>query len=79
MQDLSSEVLPSSSAVVGAKQTETMYIVFEFNMQAFNQGMYSLFMKNQFEPNMKGIMSFDFGYGPMYIGYDLKEMDLNYK
>ncbi len=70
---------PAQMAEVPAKTTETLYVVFSFNMQAFNQGMYSLFMKNQFNPNVKGIMSYDFGYGPMYVGYDLMNMQMNYK
>ncbi|MEX2512937.1 MAG: hypothetical protein WD398_08530 [Cyclobacteriaceae bacterium] len=52
-------------------------MAFSFDMKAFNQGIYSLFMEKQFEPNLGGIMSYDFGYGPLYIGYDLKDMSLN--
>ncbi|WP_339925589.1 LEA type 2 family protein [uncultured Cyclobacterium sp.] len=71
--------VPSNQAEIPAKQSKTLYVVFSFDMKAFNQGIYSLFMKNQFEPNLGGIMSYDFGYGPLYIGYDLKNMSLDYK
>ena len=71
--------VPSGMAEIPAKTKETLYVVFSFDMAAFNHGVYSLFMKNQFDPNVKGVMSYDFGYGPMYIGYDLQQMDVNYK
>lgn len=71
--------VPSNTAIIEAKQMKKLYIVFSFDMQAFNQGIYSLFMKKQFEPNLKGIVSYDFGYGPMYVGYDLEKLKLNYK
>jgi len=71
--------VPSNQANIPANQAKTLYVVFSFDMKAFNQGIYSLFMKNQFEPNLGGIMSYDFGYGPLYIGYDLKNMSLDYK
>ncbi|WP_235114704.1 hypothetical protein, partial [Cyclobacterium qasimii] len=71
--------VPSNQAEIPAKQSKTLYVVFSFDMKAFNQGIYSLFMENQFEPNLGGIMSYDFGYGPLYIGYDLKRMSLDYK
>lgn len=71
--------VPSNLAYIPAKQAETLYVVFSFDMKAFNQGIYSLFMEEQFEPNLGGIMSYDFGYGPLYIGYDLKDMTLNYE
>lgn len=71
--------VPGNISEVKANETITLYIVFSFDMKAFNHGIYSLFMKNQFEPNLKGVMSYDFGYGPMYIGYDLQEMSVNYK
>lgn len=71
--------VPSNQAEIPAKQSKTLYVVFSFDMKAFNQGIYSLFMQNQFEPNLGGIMSYDFGYGPLYIGYDLKNMSLDYK
>ncbi len=73
------DVPPSSIAEIPPKTTVTLYAVFSFNMQQFNQGLYSLFMKSQFEPNLRGIMGYDFGYGPLYIGYDLQNMELNYK
>lgn len=69
----------SNQAEIPAKQSKTLYVVFSFDMKTFNQGIYSLFMQNQFEPNLGGIMSYDFGYGPLYIGYDLKNMSLDYK
>lgn len=47
-------------------------------MKAFNHGIYSLQMKNQVEPNLKGIMSYDFGYGPMYVEYNLQNLNLEY-
>lgn len=71
--------VPSNLAEIPARQSKTLYVVFSFDMKAFNQGMYSLFMKNQFEPNLGGVMSYDFGYGPLYIGYDLKDMSLDYE
>lgn len=71
--------VPSNQTQIAAKSQETMYVVFSFDMKAFNHGIYSLFMKNQFEPNLGGVMSYDFGYGPLYIGYDLKKMSLDYK
>lgn len=76
---ISLDKVPSGLAAIPANYTETLYIVFSFNMKAFNQGIYSLFMKNQFQPNLRGIVSYDFGYGPMYIGYDLEEMNMIYK
>jgi len=76
--EISLNKVPSTMAAIPANDTETLYVVFSFNMKAFNNGMYSLFMKQQFEPNLKGIMSYDFGYGSMYVGYDLQEMGLNY-
>ncbi len=71
--------VPSGMAEIPAKTKETLYVVFSFDMAAFNHGIYSLFMQNQFDPNVKGVMSYDFGYGPMYIGYDLQQMDVDYK
>ncbi|MBI0397134.1 hypothetical protein [Cyclobacterium marinum] len=71
--------VPSQQSQIEANTEQTLYVVFTFDMKAFNQGIYSLFMKNQFEPNLGGIMSYDFGYGPLYIGYDLKNMSLDYK
>ena len=71
--------VPSGMAVVNAKQTTTLYVVFSFDMKAFNHGIYSLFMKQQFEPNLRGIMSYDFGYGPLYFGYNLMDLNLSYK
>lgn len=71
--------VPSNIATIDGNKTETLYVVFSFDMQAFNQGIYTLFTKSMFEPNLKGIVSYDFGYGPMYVGYDLMNLDLNYK
>ncbi|SEI85219.1 hypothetical protein SAMN05192553_101540 [Cyclobacterium xiamenense] len=79
MEEIVHGELPANHSEIPAKTKETLYVVFSFNMQAFNQGMYSLFMKNNFEPNLRGMMSYDFGYGPMYIDYDLEDMQLNYK
>jgi LEA14-like dessication related protein len=71
--------VPSNIATIDGNKTETLYVVFSFDMQAFSQGIYTLFSKSMFEPNLKGIVSYDFGYGPMYVGYDLMNLDLNYK
>ncbi|MCC5929898.1 MAG: hypothetical protein JJU28_11680 [Cyclobacteriaceae bacterium] len=71
--------IPSKSAEIGGKSEQVLYIVFSFDMNGFQQGMYSLFMKQQFEPNLKGIMGYDFGYGPMYISYDLQSMGMQFK
>ena len=71
--------VPSNQNQIESNTEQTLYVVFTFDMKAFNQGIYSLFMQNQFEPNLGGIMSYDFGYGPLYIGYDLKNMSLDYK
>ncbi|SMD45729.1 hypothetical protein SAMN00777080_4392 [Aquiflexum balticum DSM 16537] len=71
--------VPSNQTQIAGNSEETMYVVFSFDMKAFNHGIYSLFMKNQFEPNLGGVMSYDFGYGPLYIGYDLNKMSLDYK
>ncbi len=71
--------VPANIATINAKTTETLYVIFSFNMEDFNQGIYSLFSGTQFEPNLKGIISYDFGYGSMYVGYDLMGMELDYK
>lgn len=72
------ETVPSSTTILGNDE-ETLFIVFSFDMQAFNNGMYSIFMKKQFKPNLQGILSYDFGYGPMYVSYDLDQLELDYK
>ncbi len=79
MSEIPLNKVPAGMAEIPAKTTETLYVVFAFDMAAFNHGIYSLFMKNQFDPNVKGVMGYDFGYGPMYIGYDLNEMNVDYK
>ncbi len=71
--------VPANLATIEAKTAETLYVIFSFNMEDFNQGIYSLFSGTPFEPNLKGVMSYDFGYGSMYVGYDLMGMELNYK
>lgn len=71
--------IPIQTAEIKGKSEEILFIVFSFDMSAFQQGMYSLFMKQAFEPNLKGIMGYDFGYGPMYINYDLQKMGLEFK
>ena len=77
--EISLNTLPNNMAEIPANFTETLYVVFAFDMNAFNQGMYSLFMRNQFEPNLQGIVSYDFGYGPLYVGYDLEDISLEYE
>ncbi len=79
VSELPLEQVPANLATIEAKTAETLYVIFSFNMEDFNQGIYSLFSGTQFEPNLKGIMSYDFGYGSMYVGYDLMGMELNYK
>lgn len=79
VNEVSLNSVPTNIATVDGNETIILYVVFSFDMKAFNHGIYSLFMKNQFEPNLKGIMSYDFGYGPMYFGYDMKDMNINYK
>ena len=76
--EVSLNSVPIDEALIAAHHTETMYVVFSFDMKAANQGMYSVFMQNQFEPNLRGIVSYDFGYGPLYVGYDLENMNLEY-
>lgn len=79
MGEISLGQVPSNQAKIPAEEEKTLYVVFSFDMKAFNQGIYSLFMKNEFEPNLGGVMSYDFGYGPLYVGYDLNKMSLDYK
>lgn len=66
-------------ATIGPQATQTLFAIFSFDMRAFNQGMYSLFTKQTFQTNLRGLVSYDFGYGPLYVGYDLSNMQVGFK
>ena len=48
-------------------------------MKAFNHDIHSLFIKDQFDANLKEIMSYNVGYGPMNVGYNLQNLNLEYR
>lgn len=63
---------------IGAKQSKVLYTVFTFNMDGFENGIFSLFNGTPMNPNIKGVMSYDIGYGPVYWNYDLKNLVFDY-
>jgi hypothetical protein len=63
---------------IGAKQSKVLYTVFSFNMEAFESGIFSLFNGTPMTPNIKGVMSYDIGYGPIYWNYDLDNLIFQY-
>jgi LEA14-like dessication related protein len=67
------------SEIIQGKTTKTVYAVFSFNMNAFSQGIYSLFMREHFTPGLQSVVGYDFGYGPLYFKCNLNNLGLEFK
>ena len=78
LAEISLTKVPIQHIEIGQKETKTLYITFSFNMEAFENGIFSLFDATPMSPNVRGVMSYDFGYGPIYWNYDLSNMALQY-
>jgi len=79
MAEISLNKVPNQQADISANQTRTLYVTFSLNWQDSTNGIYDFFAGNELNPNVVGVMSYDFGYGPLFLKYDLQNMDMEYE
>lgn len=64
----------NSQNSIGGNQVSTMKILMTLNWEAANEGMLSLLNGQSFQPNLKGEVQVDMGYGPMKVEIDIRQM-----
>ena len=78
LDEVSLETLPQQHTEIPANQQQTMYVTFSLNWNDSSNGIYGFLSGQPIQPNLKGVMSYDFGYGPLFFRYDLANLSLNH-
>ncbi|GEM_PF-2309365 len=78
IDEISLETLPQQHTEIPANQQQTMYVTFALNWSDSGNGIYGFLSGQPIQPNLKGVMSYDFGYGPLFFNYDLANLSLNH-
>ena len=78
LTEVSLETPPNQHTEILANQQQTMYITFSVNWNHSANGIYGFLSGQTVQPNLRGVMSYDFGYGPLFFQYDLSNLNLNY-
>ena len=78
MVEVPLEQLPQQHAQIPANQTQTLYVTFSLNWTDSASGIYGFISGQPLSPNLQGVMSYDFGYGPLFLNYDLSNLNLNH-
>lgn len=79
MAEVSLNNVPNQQADIPANQTRTLYVTFSLNWQDSSRGIYDFFTGAPLNPNVVGVISYDFGYGPMFLKYDLRNLNMEYE
>jgi hypothetical protein len=74
--DLNSNL--KENIVLSGNESTTLYLSFSLNWNNSASGIYSFLSGESQRGNMKGLIGFDFGYGPMYLRYDLDNINVNF-
>lgn len=76
---INTEEIPNNHTEVEGNETITLYISFVVDWKDTLEGISDFLTKDHaLQPNVKGIFSFDFGYNPLYVNYDLAEQELEF-
>lgn len=78
MDMVSLESLPQQHTEIPANQQQTLYVTFALNWNDSANGMYDFISGQPIQPNLQGVMSYDFGYGPLFLKYDLANLNLEH-
>jgi len=78
MVDVPLEELPHQHAQIPANQAQTLYVTFSLNWTDSANGIYGFIGGQPLSPNLQGVMSYDFGYGPLFLKYDLSDLNLDH-
>ncbi|MGB3587845.1 MAG: hypothetical protein WBA23_14955 [Tunicatimonas sp.] len=78
LDEVSLETLPQQHTEIPANQQQTMYVTFALNWNDSANGIYGFLSGQPIQPNLRGVMSYDFGYGPLFFNYDLTNLNLNH-
>lgn len=71
--------LPQQLAEIPANRTQTLYVTFSLNWNDSANGIYGFISGQPIQPNLKGVMSYDFGYGPLFINFDIANLTMEHE
>lgn len=79
MPEVSLDQIPRQRADIPANQSTTLYVTFSLDWAASSGGIYDFLTGSPLNPNVMGVLSYDFGYGPLFLKYDLGRLNMEYE
>lgn len=78
VSEVSMDHISRQQTTVPANSATTLYITFSMNWLDSQMGIYGFLSGKPLQPDMRGVMSYDFGYGPMYVKYSLQDLNMSF-